>query len=518
MVGCQFPTYSERSTNCSCSKSILLIYDWCDLKNVPCTTNFFISTVFNHSPTECFISYEFIMDYFIVLYASFSSYWPDNILNFLEVSHICGRDVFLSWWRILELKQIQIQWNLDWPLFLLRGARMCTKRCLHSNMTGMLCASFGDPSQAIQKVLFWLWTEQVVFLVFVVDLVEEHVDLGGSQFSEPILERWCSAHASQENVVTLEFGSPCSPRSALFAHDLNRHGLQRVAPIYHEVFLCFHDKVFRNHLAHFLCLCQQRVDPIYHVPVQRWDSSCRQMKVCVCFTRFHDGLPRHKRKNSFFVKRIYIYLLRTRRFFHLARFSCQLQQRVVPIYRHDLGLELVGSIGNFQKVAQFLLLVVEHVLNPILFSTRVSKRSLVVVEVTCILLNDFSSFHTNNFRNTTSWKCFLKDNCIRSSLIECQILTESQDRCRPNIPRPDVFSMLDACIVHNAVHSNRSYQAPCDSCPWDPLAVRTLSVCCSNFDLLASILNWWWNVKWLRIRHDKCTGRSCSESQHCPVE
>ena len=33
---------------------------------------------------------------------------------------------------------------------------------------------------------------------------------------------------------------------------------------------------------------------------------------------------------------------------------------------------------------------------------------------------DFSSFHPNNFRNTTSWKCFLKDDCIRSSLIEFQ--------------------------------------------------------------------------------------------------
>ena len=38
---------------------------------------------------------------------------------------------------------------------------------------------------------------------FVVDLVEEHVDLGGSQFSESILERWYSAHASQQNVVIL---------------------------------------------------------------------------------------------------------------------------------------------------------------------------------------------------------------------------------------------------------------------------------------------------------------------------
>ena len=36
-------------------------------------------------------------------------------------------------------------------------------------------------------------------LDFVVDLVEERVDLGGSQFSESILERWYSAHASQQN-------------------------------------------------------------------------------------------------------------------------------------------------------------------------------------------------------------------------------------------------------------------------------------------------------------------------------
>ena len=58
----------------------------------------------------------------------------------------------------------------------------------------------------------------------VVDLVEERVDLGGSQFSESILERESSQHASRRNVVVLEFGSPCSPRSALFAHDSNRHG------------------------------------------------------------------------------------------------------------------------------------------------------------------------------------------------------------------------------------------------------------------------------------------------------
>ena len=33
---------------------------------------------------------------------------------------------------------------------------------------------------------------------------------------------------------------------------------------------------------------------------------------------------------------------------------------------------------------------------------------------------DFSSFQSNNFWDTISWKRFLKDDCIRSSLIEFQ--------------------------------------------------------------------------------------------------
>ena len=39
----------------------------------------------------------------------------------------------------------------------------------------------------------------------VVDLVEEHVDLGGSQFSESVVEHWYFARVSQWNVVVLEF-------------------------------------------------------------------------------------------------------------------------------------------------------------------------------------------------------------------------------------------------------------------------------------------------------------------------
>ena len=63
----------------------------------------------------------------------------------------------------------------------------------------------------------------------VVDLVEEHVDLDGSQFSESIVEHWYFARVSQRNVVVLEFGSPCLPRSPSSVHD-SRQDQQGVFP------------------------------------------------------------------------------------------------------------------------------------------------------------------------------------------------------------------------------------------------------------------------------------------------
>ena len=62
----------------------------------------------------------------------------------------------------------------------------------------------------------------------------------------------------------------------------------------------------------------------------------------------------------------------------------RLRQRVAPFY-HDLGLDLVGLIGNLLLVEQLLLLVVEQLLNPILSFSHVSRRSLEEAEVTHIL-------------------------------------------------------------------------------------------------------------------------------------
>ena len=64
----------------------------------------------------------------------------------------------------------------------------------------------------------------------VVDLVEEHVDLDGSQFSEPIVERWYFARVSHQNVVVLEFGGPCLPRTPSLTHD-SRHDQQWIFPV-----------------------------------------------------------------------------------------------------------------------------------------------------------------------------------------------------------------------------------------------------------------------------------------------
>ena len=66
---------------------------------------------------------------------------------------------------------------------------------------------------------------------------------------------------------------------------------------------------------------------------------------------------------------------------HLARDLRHGKKRVSPFY-HDLGLDLVGLIGNFWIVAQLLHLVVEQLLNPILSSSHVSRKSLEEDEVT----------------------------------------------------------------------------------------------------------------------------------------
>ena len=175
-----------------------------------------------------------------------------------------------------------IQWRLGQPQFLSRDARMCNRRCLHSNMIGMLCTASQGPSRTVQTALrcprpksfslssYWTGCR----LCFVVHLVEEHVGEGGSRSSWPIHEHDSSELVSQQNVAIQVFGSQCQPRSALIARDLARdlrHGKQRVSPFYHDVFLqrwslWFHERnVIERHLPRDLRRGKQRVSPFCHI-------------------------------------------------------------------------------------------------------------------------------------------------------------------------------------------------------------------------------------------------------------
>ena len=110
-------------------------------KIVPVQTNIFISIMFEQTLTK---KHDLARNdhgslWILFWRVSFSNYGPDDSLFFLE----CGHEVFPSWLRTLELREgaMNIQWNLDWPQFLSRDAHMYNRRCLHSNMTGILCTA-----------------------------------------------------------------------------------------------------------------------------------------------------------------------------------------------------------------------------------------------------------------------------------------------------------------------------------------------------------------------------------------
>ena len=172
------------------------------------------------------------------------------------------------------------------------------------------------------------------------------------------------------------------------------------------------------------------------------------------------------------MKRINIDLLRTGRFSSILHGSRVIFNNGSPrsiktwVWNWLVRLETSRWLPNLSFWS------LKHVLNPILFSSRVSKRSLVEAQVTChtSLVYAFSSFHPNNFRNTTRWKCFLKDDCIRSSLIKLQYFPHSKIDVDP------IYCVLMSlpCFMH-VLCMTRSTQVDririlVIACPWDPQA------------------------------------------------
>ena len=125
---------------------------------------------------------------------------------------------------------------------------------------------------------------------------------------------------------------------------------------------------------------------------------------------------------------------------------------------HRLVLGLVGLVGricfsrNFSSlvVEKFRLLVVDQISNPIFF------QFLVVVDVTCMLFsNNFSIFQFDNFWNVKRLEVFFGGLLHSIESDGMSNLSESRNRCRPNIRRLGASSMHYACIVHDVVHSSQ---------------------------------------------------------------
>ena len=133
------------------------------------------------------------------------------------------------------------------------------------------------------------------------------------------------------------------------------------------------------------------------------------------------------------------------------------------------------------------------------------------------LVYDFTSFHHNNFWDTISWKRVVKNDSVRSCLIEPQSFVLSKLHVDPNalclgvFPRFLIVPCKTWCVKVNLVrifvflihriHYKKEY---------------CLSVA-QNLTSRCQILNLWRNVNWLHIKCDKCSRRKCPELKHCPV-
>ena len=253
--------------------------------------------------------------------------------------------------------------------------------------------------------------------------------------------------------------------------------------LHHQRWACWLHEKLESRLVLLLHEEQQQVAPFYHESAQHWDSCCLQMKVFefLCLTKSPYSIWR----TGLFVQRIHTDLLGTGR----LSFILNTNHVMRDIRSHELDLELVGSFDwKLQDTCSASARWTWSEPNSLFHScfNEIFGGGWFDMKT---FSKDFSNF-SMNFRNTISWKCFLKDDCIRSSLTECQSFPESKDWCRPNILCSDVSSMLYASIVHDAVHSNQSHQDPCDSCPQDQQTRKILFVSCSNFDLQLSIQSW----------------------------
>ena len=119
------------------------------------------------------------------------------------------------------------------------------------------------------------------------------------------------------------------------------------------------------------------------------------------------------------------------------------KQRVSPFYRVlDLGL---GWLGTFRMLNNFSFWLSSNfgtqVLHPIMFQGNLWRRPRCCIY---FLVYDLSSFHPDNFRDTINWECFVKNDGVRSCLIELQSFFQSKIDVDP------IFRVLMflPCFIH----------------------------------------------------------------------
>ena len=241
---------------------------------------------------------------------------------------------------------------------------------------------------------------------FVVGLVEEHVGSGVSRFPESILERWHSAIASQQTVVVWNF----------------------------EVHACLH--AFSHELSHCRCWAFWFHDIFQgRLVLQR----CVSQVALICLK---NRVLRQKNSPLISLERDVFLFRPTISSFVIS--GC-------PDIYHNLDLELVGRILPCRATFPSGCWTTFEP-NSLVQSWRSEISGGGRGDMNAFSWKSSQVFNLTNFLHTISWKCFLKDDSIRSSVIEFQSFLNSKIDVDPNKLCLDVFfsALCRYCAVRGS--------------------------------------------------------------------
>ena len=196
----------------------------------------------------------------------------------------------------------------------------------------------------------------------------------------------------------------------------------------------------------------------------------------------------------------------------LGRSFLEGKQQVSPFY-HDLGLIWLAWLGFFFACRATSPSDCRAISEPKSFIQSCAKEIFGGgwSDAKTFSYYDFSSFHPNNFRDPRSWECSVKNEIVQSCLLELQSFLQNKVDVDPT---HRILMFLPSTM--HVLCKTRCFQV--DRVRILMFFVKRIHkqkeycVCCSNFVLPISILNWWWNVNWLHIRRGTCTWRNCPEN------